>query len=73
MPKEAYPNEDCRENRGIGWTVKIIRQIFPMFSLSLEGIEQSMQYLLRGTPDPLPRLGDIYPELSEFEDLELDY
>ena len=36
MPKEAYPNEDCRENRGIGWTVKIIdvKQQFATISFS---------------------------------------
>lgn len=50
-----------------GWTVKIIKDIFPMFPLTLEGIERAIDELVKGSPAPLPELSALHPQLREFE------
>jgi uncharacterized protein with von Willebrand factor type A (vWA) domain len=44
-----------------GWTIKLIAQLFPMFPLTLEGLEEAIDRLLKHTTEPppeLPRLPD---------------
>ncbi len=50
-----------------GWTIKIIKDIFPMFPLTLEGIEQGIDELVKGTASPLAPLSELHPELKAFE------
>lgn len=49
-----------------GWTIKIIREIFPMFPLTLEGIENAVDQLVKGAPDPLTPLEQMHPELARY-------
>lgn len=53
-----------------GWTIKIIREVFPMFPLTLDGIDQAVAQLVKGTPEPVRPLSSLYPELREFEHLD---
>lgn len=39
-----------------GWTIKMVGQLFPMFTLTLEGIEGAIDALLKRRPEPLPSL-----------------
>ena len=52
-----------------GWTVRLIREVFPMFALTVEGLDQAVDYLLRGTPAVLPDIGQMHPELAEYDTL----
>src|SRR5688500_2727836 len=47
-----------------GWTIKMIGRIFPMFPLTIEGLEDAIDCLLRRTPEPLPELGEVFPDIS---------
>ncbi|MEO1338673.1 MAG: hypothetical protein AAFV29_23720 [Myxococcota bacterium] len=49
-----------------GWTIKIVREIFPMFPLTLEGIDDAVGHLTRGTPPPLAPVNEMFPQLSSF-------
>lgn len=42
------------ERHWSGWTIRLIAQVFPMFPLSLRGLDRAVDHLLRGTPAPLP-------------------
>jgi uncharacterized protein len=42
-----------------GYTIKMIGQLFPMFPLTVEGIELAVDRLLRKTPDPVPELSPL--------------
>jgi uncharacterized protein with von Willebrand factor type A (vWA) domain len=35
-----------------GWTIKLIAELFPMFPLTIEGLEESIDCLLKKTPEP---------------------
>lgn len=47
MPERFWSN---------GWTIKTIGEIFPMFSLTLRGLDDAIKALLRNDPPPLPEL-----------------
>lgn len=47
-----------------GWTIKLIGELFPMFPLTLEGLEEAVDQLLRRTPDPVPDLAAIWPGIG---------
>jgi uncharacterized protein len=49
-----------------GWTIKLIGQIFPMFPLTLEGIEESVDSLLKRRPEPIPEIESLVPRLSRY-------
>ncbi len=51
-----------------GWTIKMIREVFAMFPLTLDGIEGAIDELVKGAPAPLAPLSEMHPELSSFED-----
>jgi len=40
-----------------GYTLEVIESLFPMFPLSIEGLEEAVEYLVKkGSPDPIPEL-----------------
>jgi uncharacterized protein with von Willebrand factor type A (vWA) domain len=49
-----------------GWTIKLIHQIFPMFPLTLEGIENAVDALLKRRPEPVPEIETLVPRLPRF-------
>jgi uncharacterized protein with von Willebrand factor type A (vWA) domain len=40
----------------MGFTIRTIGNLFPMFPLTLAGLERAVDYLLKATPAPLPEL-----------------
>lgn len=51
-----------------GWTIKLISQLIPMFPLTLQGVEEGVDYLMRGTPEPMEPLAQMYPQFAQFEE-----
>ena len=51
-----------------GWTIRIIREIFPMYPLTLQGLDDAVRHLTRGTPEPLAPVSDMFPQLATFEE-----
>ena len=51
-----------------GYTIRVIKEIFPMFPLTLQGIDDAVRHLTRGTPPPLAPLGDAYPQFAKFDE-----
>jgi uncharacterized protein with von Willebrand factor type A (vWA) domain len=49
-----------------GWTIKIIAQLFPMFPLTLEGIEDAVDTLLKRRPEPVPEIEAVLPKAPRF-------
>ena len=50
-----------------GWTVKVIGEIFPMFPLTLEGLDDAVRFLVRGEPELVRPFGQVFPELARYE------
>jgi uncharacterized protein with von Willebrand factor type A (vWA) domain len=50
-----------------GWTIRLIGQVFPMFPLSVEGIEEAVRALVRGEAEPVGPLGKLFPELARHQ------
>ena len=50
-----------------GWTIQLIGRVFPMFPLTVAGIEAAVARLARGEPELLPALGKLFPELAAHE------
>lgn len=42
-----------------GWTIKMIGELFPMFPLTIGGLEEAIDHLLRRTPEPIPELEEL--------------
>ncbi|MBM4319405.1 MAG: VWA domain-containing protein [Deltaproteobacteria bacterium] len=42
-----------------GWTTRIIAELFPMFPLTLGGLEDAVDNLVRGRPDAVPDLDSL--------------
>ena len=53
-----------------GWTIKIIQEVFPMFPLTVDGIDRAVAQLVKSTPEPVRPLSSMYPELREFDHLD---
>jgi uncharacterized protein with von Willebrand factor type A (vWA) domain len=47
-----------------GWTIKLVGRMFPMFPLTIEGVEDAVDVLLKRTPEPLSELPELYPDLA---------
>ena len=47
-----------------GWTIKLIGELFPMFPLTLDGLEAAVDQLRRRAPEPVPDLAAIWPGLG---------
>ncbi len=47
-----------------GWTIKIINRIFPMYPLTVDGIDDAVSYLVKATPAPLAPLSELFPDLA---------
>lgn len=50
-----------------GWTIKLIGQVFPMYPLTVEGIEEAVRHLIRETPPPIPPLSQLFPDLRGYD------
>lgn len=48
-----------------GWTIRFIREVVPMFALTLNGLDEAVDHLVRGQPAPLPSLRDLFPEIPQ--------
>ncbi len=42
----VWLNPQTEEEWGHTWTVSMIRQVFPMFELTLDGLEKAVQHLM---------------------------
>lgn len=65
FPRAVWLNPIPERGWG-GWTIKIIREIFPMFPLTLDGIENAVDHLVKRTPEPLQALEELHPNLAQF-------
>lgn len=51
------------ERHWSGWTIRLIAQIFPMFPLTLRGLDRAVDHLIKVTPAPPPPLDPRYGEI----------
>lgn len=49
-----------------GYTVQAVRRLFPMFPLTLAGLDDAVRALTRGSAPPVPDLPMVFPELGQF-------
>ncbi|MEQ8279654.1 MAG: VWA domain-containing protein [Deltaproteobacteria bacterium] len=66
FPRAVWLNP-IRERGWGGWTIKIIREVFPMYPLTVQGLDDAISQLVKGAPDPIPTLAQLHPELAQFE------
>jgi uncharacterized protein len=59
FPRAVWLNP-IPEKGWYGWTIKQIGRLFPMFSLTIGGLEDAVDCLLKRKPEPLPELADIF-------------
>ncbi len=48
-----------------GWTIKMIGEIFPMYELTVQGLDEAMNYLVKGKPKVIRSLKDMYPDMPQ--------
>lgn len=48
-----------------GWTTRVIGEVFPMFPLTVEGIDRAVDELIRRAPAPVMNLEQIFPDLRQ--------
>ncbi|MEL6187922.1 MAG: VWA domain-containing protein [Myxococcota bacterium] len=48
-----------------GWTIRMIREIVPMYPLTLKGLTEGVDYLVKGTPPLNQSLRDLFPDLPQ--------
>lgn len=46
-----------------GWTIQAVARLFPMVPLTLEGLDEAMDILLKRAPEPTPDLAALFPDL----------
>lgn len=63
FPRAVWLNP-IPEKSWYGWTIKLVGQIFPMFPLTIDGLEDAVDVLLKRTPEPLKELPEIFPDLA---------
>lgn len=66
FPRAVWLNPMPKTGWG-GWTVKLIGEIFPMFPLTLEGLDDAVRFLVRGEPELVRPFGQVFPELARYE------
>jgi hypothetical protein len=63
FPRAVWLNP-IPEKSWYGWTIKLVGRLFPMFPLTIDGLEDAIDVLLKRTPEPLPDLPEIYPDMQ---------
>ena len=58
FPRAVWLNP-IPEKGWYGWTIKLVNRIFPMYPLTIDGLDDAIDCLLKKTPEPLPTLGEI--------------
>lgn len=53
-----------------GWTIRLIGQLVDMFPLTVQGLEASIDHLMKKTPKPMRSLGEMYPEFDHLRDAD---
>jgi hypothetical protein len=48
-----------------GWTTRVIGEVFPMFPLTVDGIDRAVDELIRRAPAPVMDLEQIFPDLRQ--------
>jgi len=46
-----------------GWTTRVIGEVFPMFPLTVDGIDRAVDELIRRAPAPIAELDQMFPDL----------
>jgi hypothetical protein len=48
-----------------GWTIRMIRELVPMYPLTLKGLSEAVDHLVKGTPSNLRSLRDMFPDMPQ--------
>lgn len=47
------------------WTCRMIAELVPMYPLTLKGLTEAVDHLVKGTPSPLRGLRDLFPDMPQ--------
>jgi hypothetical protein len=50
-----------------GWTIRLIGQLIDMFPLTVQGLEEAVDHLIKKSPQPVRALGEMYPEFDHLK------
>lgn len=48
-----------------GWTIRMIGELVPMYPLTVKGLTEAVDHLVKGQPDPTRSLRDLFPDMPQ--------